>query len=257
MDEKLREALDTGRELYTKNEYERAQPYLAQVAAANVNYADVFNMLGVIHHEAGQFSKAQSNFEEALRINPAYTEAALNLSVTYNDMGQYAKAKQIYQNALQASTNPGGKLDAFVLGKLANMYADIAEVFSSSGCHDEAIAEYRRALGLRPSFIDLRVKLAQVLRDAGQGSDALRELKTALAQDPLFIPARIHYGITLFIEKQPQEALLTLQGVLEEEPDNSRARMYLNMIQSHSQRTQSDHESIAPIEAKKEEDFDL
>ena len=75
MDDNLREALATGRELYNKKEYVRAEPYLTQLSEAKVPYADVYNMLGVIHHDGGQFSKAQECFEEALRINPEYSLA--------------------------------------------------------------------------------------------------------------------------------------------------------------------------------------
>ncbi len=236
MDEKLREALATGRALYAKKEYSRAEPYLAQVAAAKVPYADVYNMLGVIHHDGGQFSKAQGCFEEALRINPGYTEASLNLAVTYNDMGRYQEAKEIYLTALTQSTRPGGKLDSFVMGKLANMYADIAEVFVSAGAFEEAAAEYRRALALRPTFIDIRLKLAQALRDAGRAEDALRELKTILAQNPEFLPARIHHGITLFSLGQTDAAIGALEAVLEDHPGERRAALYLEMIRSHASR---------------------
>lgn len=233
MDEKLREALSAGRSLYAKKEYARAEPYLAQVAGAKVPYADVYNMLGVIHHDAGQFSKAQTCFEEALRINPAYTEASLNLAVTYNDMGRYQEAKDTYLNALTQSTRPGAKLDSFVLGKLANMYAEIAEVYVSSGAFEEAVGEYRRALALRPTFIDIRLELAQALRDAGRAEDAHRELKTILAQNPDFVPARIHLGITLFSLGRSEDAVAELKGVLEDHPDDKRARLYLDMIESH------------------------
>lgn len=236
MDEKLREALATGRALYAKKEYARAEPYLAQVAAAKVPYADVYNMLGVIHHDGGQFSKAQTGFEEALRINPAYTEASLNLAVTYNDMGRYQEAKDIYLTALTQSSRPGGKLDSFVMGKLANMYADIAEVFVSAGAFEEAVGEFRRALALRPTFIDLRLKLSQALRDAGRAEDALRELKTILAQSPDYVPARIHQGITLFSLGKADHAIETLERVLEDHPGEHRATLYLEMIRSHATR---------------------
>lgn len=236
MDEKLREALATGRELYSKKEYARAEPYLAQLVSAKVPYADVYNMLGVIHHDAGQFAKAQSCFEEALRINPAYTEASLNLAVTYNDMGRYHEAKDLYLRALNHSTKPGGKLDSFVMGKLANMYADIAEVYISAGAYEEGIAEYRRALALRPTFVDIRLQLAQALRDAGQLQDAKRELKTILAQNPEWAPARIHYALALFSLKEVGEAVKVLEGVLADEPENRRARLYLDMVQSHMAR---------------------
>jgi tetratricopeptide (TPR) repeat protein len=236
MDEKLREALDAGRALYAKKEYARAEPYLSQVASADVPYADVYNMLGVIHHDGGQFSKAQQAFEKALNINPNYTEASLNLSVTYNDMGKYHEAKDIYLSALTQSTRPGGKLDSFVMGKLANMYAEIADVYVSSGAFEEAIGEFRRALALRPTFIDIRLKLAQALRDAGRAEDALRELTTILAQNADYLPARIHHGITLFSLGRADEAMEKLQGVLKDHPENPRASLYLDMIKSHQER---------------------
>ena len=233
MDEKLREALAVGRDLYRQKEYLRAEPFLAQVAQAKVPYADVYNMLGVIYHDMGQFSRAQQSFEEAIKINPAYTEASLNLAVTYNDMGRYAEAKDLYLGALTSSTRPGGKLDSFVMGKLANMYADIASVFANAGAFDEAIGEYRRALALRPTFVDLRLKLAEALRDAGRPQDALRELKAILAQNPDYLPARIHYGLTLFSAGDPAAALGELGAVVADHPDNTRARLYLDMIRAH------------------------
>jgi tetratricopeptide (TPR) repeat protein len=236
MDDKLREALTTGRELYGQKEYARAEPYLAALAAAKVGYADVYNMLGVVYHDAGQFSKAQGCFEEALRINPAYTEASLNLAVTYNDMGKYVEAKDLYLGALTSSTRPGAKLDSFVMGKLANMYADIAGVFASSGSYDEAIAEYRRALALRPTFIDIRLKLAATLRDAGKGHDALRELKAVLAQNPDYLPARIHLGLTMFSTGDVAGAEHELQAVVAAHPDERRARLYLQMIREYAAR---------------------
>jgi tetratricopeptide (TPR) repeat protein len=236
MDQTVREALETGRTLYAQKEYMRAEPYLAQVAAAKLPYADVYNMLGVAYHDAGQFSRAQSCFEEALRINPQYTEATLNLAVIYNDLGRYGDAKELYLGALSSSTKPGAKLDSFVLGKLANMYADIAAVFASSGAFDEAIGEYRRALTLRPTFLDLRLKLATTLREAGRPHDALRELKAVLAQNPDYLPARLHHGLTLFSVGDSPGAVEELESVLHSHPDDHRAALYLGMVRDHMRR---------------------
>lgn len=240
MDDKLREALSAGRDLYRQKEFLRAEPYLAQVAQANVPYADVYNMLGVIYHDMGQFSRAQQCFEEAIKINPAYTEASLNLAVTYNDMGRYADAKELYLGALTSSTRPGGKLDSFVMGKLANMYAEIASVFAAAGAFEEAIGEYRRALALRPTFVDLRLKLAEALRDAARPQEALRELKAILAQNPDYLPARIHHGLTLFSTGDAAAAMKELGQVVADHPDNGRAKLYLEMIRSHAAKAAGD-----------------
>jgi tetratricopeptide (TPR) repeat protein len=236
MDDTLREALATGRDLYRQRDFVRAEPYLAQVTAAKLPYADVYNMLGVVYHDVGQFSKAQACFEEALRINPAYTEASLNLAVTYNDMGRYAEARDLYLGALTTSTRPGAKLDSFVMGKLANMYADIAEVYASSGSWDEAVGEYRRALALRPTFVDLRVRLAQTLRDANRVDEAIRELRAVLAQNADYLPARLSLGLAQFSKGDHAAALQEIEAVLQKEPNNSRAVVFRDMIREHASR---------------------
>jgi tetratricopeptide (TPR) repeat protein len=237
MDDSLREALATGRELYRQKEYARAEPYLSQVVGAHLPYADVYNMLGVIYHDLSQFSRAQQMFESALKINPAYTEASLNLAVTYNDIGRYPEARDLYLNALQSSTKPGAKLDSFVMGKLANMYADVAEVFASAGLYEEAIFEYRRSLALRPTFVDIRLRLAAVLRDAKQYDDAVVELTAILAQNQHYTPARLHLGLTHFARGDHTSALATLEVVLQTEPNHPRALVYRNMIAEHRSRT--------------------
>jgi tetratricopeptide (TPR) repeat protein len=239
MDETLREALATGREFYRQREYARAEPYLAQVTAAKLPYADVYNMLGVVYHDAGQFSKAHACFEEALRINPAYTEASLNLAVTYNDMGRYGEARDLYLGALTTSTRPGAKLDSYVMGKIANMYAEIGEVFATAGAWDEATAEFGRALALRPTFIDVRVRLAQTLRDAGRLDEAVRELRAVLAQSADYPPARLSLALTLFSKGDHSAALQELEALLQKEPHHARARVIRDMIREHAERPRS------------------
>src|SRR5574341_2236182 len=152
MDDTLKEALALGRSYFNKKEYGPAEQYLTAVVEQHQSFADVYNMLGVLYHDQGQYQKAQRAFEAALRINPGYTDAALNLAVTYNDTGKYREAQETYRHALSRSGARQGKLDRFVQGKLANMYADIGDVWISSGMYAEAIREYRRALELGPAF---------------------------------------------------------------------------------------------------------
>src|SRR3954466_7298288 len=142
MDEALKQLLTLGRGFFEKKQYAQAEKYLSQLVEQNQSFADVYNMLGIVYHDQGQFARAQRAFEAALRLNPAYTEAALNLAVIYNDMGKYREAKEVYQAALsrqRTDTGPGG-LDSFVKGKIANMYAEIGDVFASSGMSAEAVA---------------------------------------------------------------------------------------------------------------------
>src|SRR5437762_1607019 len=125
MSDRVQQLIALGREHYNAGELERAEPFLAEAAAARPNYPDLYNMLGVVYHAQGRFSDAEEAFETALRLNPRYTEAALNLSVTYNDRGKYDRAREVYTRAVSASVGQPNALDRFARGKLANMHADL------------------------------------------------------------------------------------------------------------------------------------
>ena len=229
MDDTLKQALALGRGYYLKKDYGLAEQYLTQIVEQNQSFADVYNMLGVIYHDQGQYQKALRAFEAALRINPGYTDAALNLAVTYNDTGRYKDAQDTYRHALSRSGASPGKLDRFVQGKLANMYADIGDVYLSAGLYAEAIAEYRRALTLGPTFVDLRAKLAGALRDSGERDAAIAEYEEVVRQAPSFVPARLNLGLSLYAAGRKEDATAHWRKVLEISPGNRNAEMYLKI----------------------------
>ncbi len=230
MDEALKQLLTLGRGYFEKKQYAQAEKYLTQVVEQNQAFADVYNMLGVIYHDQGQFARAQRAFEAALRLNPAYTDAALNLAVIYNDLGKYREAKEVYQAALSRQRASPNRIDPFVKGKIANMYADIGDVFASTGMLDEAIGEYRRALGLCPTFSDIRMKLADACRDKGDHPEALAQFEEILRINPNYLPGRIHYGIALYSAGHKTDAVRVWEDVLATYPGNRSAEMYLNLV---------------------------
>ncbi len=229
MDDTLKQALALGRGYFLKKEYGLAEQYLTQVVEQNPTFADVQNMLGIVFHDQGQYQKAQRAFEAALRINPGYTDAALNLAVTYNDTGRYREAQETYRQALSQSGARPGKLDRFVLGKLANMYAEIGDVFLSSGLYPEAIAEYRRALELGPGFVDIRARLAAAHRDAGERDLAIAEYEEIVRQNPTYVPARLALGLCHLSAGRREEAVAQWQKALEVSPGHRTAQAYLKL----------------------------
>jgi tetratricopeptide (TPR) repeat protein len=232
MDERLRQLITLGREHYVAREFEKAERYLAQVVQEHRGFADIFNMLGVIYHEQGRFTDAQQSFEGALKINPNYTEAALNLSVTYNDLGKYDKAREVYSRAVSNSHRQPRSLDPFARGKIANMHADLGAVYASVGFYEEGIGEYRRALEMCPSFVDVRTRLANVYRDAGDYDSALAEFAQIKLARPDYLPARVALGVTLFSLGRVQDAIDEWELVLGEDPTNKTAGVYLKMVRA-------------------------
>jgi tetratricopeptide (TPR) repeat protein len=158
METDLKELYQTGKESFQKGVYPKAQECFEKFIKKNKEFADVFNMLGIIYHGQGNFTKAVESFEKALKINSKYTEAALNLSVTYNDLGQYARAKEVYSKATKAKRleSVAELQDDYARAKVANMHSELGDVYRSIGLYDEAIEEYRKALKLKPQFVDIK-----------------------------------------------------------------------------------------------------
>ena len=66
MDDRLRNLMHQAREHYENREYAEAEPILMQIVREHQGFADMFNMLGVIHHGHGRFTQAQEMFEHLL-----------------------------------------------------------------------------------------------------------------------------------------------------------------------------------------------
>lgn len=229
LDPELRRQMALARELYAHHEYDRAEPLLREIVAQHPGSAEMFNLLGVIAHHRGRYDEAQRLLEQALHINPGYTEAALNLAVIYNDTGRYGEAQQVYGEAMRRSGAPTEKPDPFARGKLANMHAATAEAYRGLCMYAEAADEYRRALGLCPTFPDLHCQLGMTLSEAGRREEAVEALRQAIAHNPSYVQARVLLGAELYALGRREEARAAWQEALSLDPQNRRIQVYLNL----------------------------
>jgi tetratricopeptide (TPR) repeat protein len=243
MDDRLRELVALGREHFQRGDYSVAAGHLEQVVSLGARFADVQHMLGVIYHQLGEFEPAQRAFEKALEINPDYTEASLNLAIVYNDLGQYERAQQVYGNAMSRARGaqkrePNGDepLDPYTRGKIANLHAAVGDGYLSVRRPGDAAAEYRRALALCPTFVDLRLKLAQGLLEGGDLDGALAELRLAIQHSPSFLPARVALGTTLYASGKLDEAVAQWEEVLRIDAHHRTAGMYLKLARSQARK---------------------
>jgi Tfp pilus assembly protein PilF len=231
MDDHIKQLLLLGREHYAKREYEKAEPLLRQVAKHTDRFADVFDMLGVIAHSAGNFILARDWFERALVLNPNYTEAQLNLMVTLNDLGDYAEARKLY-GQLRKRSGPREAADNFVKGRIANMHAELSQAYGDVGMQVEAIHELEKAVALCPNFPDLRTRLGVQYRDAGDRARALEQFERAKEDNPDYLQARLMLGVLHLSGGDHDKAEREFSAVLERDPGNTGAGMYLRILRA-------------------------
>lgn len=231
MDE-IRNLFSEGKKAFQQHHYDLARRLFTELIEKKHYFADVYNMLGVIDHHAGEFTQAVSHFEKALKINPNYTEALLNLAVLYNDLGDYKRARALYAKVQKKSKeHKGSKMDPFIRAKLANRHADLGDLYEGIGFYNEAIAEYEKALKLGPNFLDIRCKLGICLREQQKYKEAIAEFKKVLKANPKYLYAKIQLGVTQYAAGKTKDAVTQWKEVLKKQKNHEGAKMYLRLAE--------------------------
>lgn len=231
METAMIELYHLGREAFDEGRYDDAQRFFVKLEGVGCRFADVFNMLGAISFSKGDHAAARKRFQEALDINPRYTEACLNLAVTMNELGDYGSGEAAFNRARTASLVEQGTLDPYVKGRLANLHADIGEIYHGLGLHEEAVTEYLKALSLGPSFPDLRTRLGVLYRDMGEHDKAVQEFTRVKRDHPAYSTASIQLGISYYSRGQVELAVDEWNSILSKDPGNPKALMYLKLAE--------------------------
>ncbi len=233
MDKGLHEYLELGRQAFEGRDYVSAIKNFELALRGNRNFADVLNLLGVSYYIVGRYDDAVKALKKALEINPRYTEAALNLAVVYNEKGDFDESQKVYALAKYAVKDEETPyMDHHVKGKLANMYAEIGDIYKDFGLYDKAAEEYKKALTLRPEFVDIKTSLGAVYRDMGDFSRSLKELKEAVAMNPAFSRSRIQLGLTYYTMGEDSKAKEEWMEVLRNSPGDRLVRMYMKLLET-------------------------
>lgn len=217
---------------FDAKKYDEAEPLLENLAKSGGKFADIYYMLGVISHSKGKFEQAVRYLEQSLEINPNYMEAALNLTVILNDLGHYQRAHEVYQNALKTASKAGqGRLDPLVLSKLANMHAELGDVYRSLGEYGEAIQEYEKAVRLRPMFVDIQTRLGIALRENGEIARSIEQLKVAQGLNPNYPLATLNLAVSLYAAGEYSESAKAAGLILKQDAAHKEALLYKRMAE--------------------------
>lgn len=232
MTHSIQEMVESGKQYFEQKDYAKAEHVFKKILSHQPNYADILNLLGVIHHIEGKFDSAIDLFEKSLKINPRYTEAILNLAVLYNDLGKYKDAKKLYAQLKKNQTIKHKHIEPVLKGKLSNLHADIGDIYRNLGLYEHAIDEYKKALNLNPKYVDIKTKLGIAYRENKQLKESLLELTDATKTDAKYITAKIQLGVTYYSMGKMNDAKKQWNQILEKDPGNEYAKMYLKLCEN-------------------------
>ncbi len=131
--------------------------------------------LGYAEFIKGNFVAAEQKFRQALTINPAYTDAANSLGTVYQSLGEFYKAIDTFQQMLDA--NPDSVEGLFGKARALLELADHAG-------YTEAIQLLKRAVEIRPDFLEALLNLAAAQLSFDMPDKAMDCCKQALDMHP-------------------------------------------------------------------------
>lgn len=232
MSRELSTLVTAGKRAFAENDLARAEKVLQEAIDGGANYADIHYMMGQIHHRRGKLRQAVEHFETSAAINPAYTEALLALSITLSDLGRYEEAREAYRRASNSVAELGAPVEGNLFrGRVANLHAELGELYRALGQHAEAVEEYRKAVRTAPTFPDLRLRLAATLREAGRIAEGLSEVERVIAERPDLVSAHLQHGILLYLAGEKEKARRAWEEALFREPTNRLVQFYLNTLE--------------------------
>ncbi len=191
--------------------------------------ADIHNKLGLIAFQTGEMNEAINLFKKAIEINPNYTEASLNLTIAYNEIGKYEEADGAFSQAAGVIQKEPDSIDPYIQGKLANEHAKLGNTYFEASQLDEAEAQYRKVLSMRPDFVDVLTRLGIILRGKKAFDEAIELFLKAKRINPRYTRAGIHLGITYYIQGSTELAFAEWEEVQKINPRGDEAKIYLAM----------------------------
>jgi tetratricopeptide (TPR) repeat protein len=208
--------------------------------------------LGNVYKESGNPVMAVRNYRRALTLDPRHVMAHVNLASCLVDLGELDLAEEHAQQALTAGGQSLETLSALanvaehrrdfvnalsILETAARQYPDNPDLLVHLGCtcmlakrHEAAVSTLRRALELRPRFVEALNNLGQALFELGRLEEAEEVLQAALQMRPDMKEAYINLANVQIGQRRHAAALTSFGHVFELDPDNASAHFVCGMV---------------------------
>ena len=211
--------------------------------------AEALELMGVLLAQQGRVYEALAHFDRAIAVNPAAVGARHNRAQALFSLGRFEEARAELDAVVAARPDlqAAWSLLGSVLAAQGDLKAEqayrralqlrpdhpethynLGVFFLDSGRMDEAIACYRKALGLRP-FAPAHNNLANALRARGRLAEALGHYAQAVQLEPQFADGWSNYGAALREAGRIDEAIPALERAVALFPQSWSAASNLGM----------------------------
>lgn len=167
-----------------------AGTYLAEVVRIRPEYAEAHEELGKVHRKLGMLQEAEQSLRTAIRLKPDLFGAVYALAQILQSQNRTVEAKTLYAQVEQMQEKRS------VLGRANVANADGLRLMEV-GRINEALAFFRHAQAIDPSFFMAAYNEGVALARQGKKSEAVAPLRRAVRIRPDFVMAHYALGIVL------------------------------------------------------------
>ncbi len=158
---------------YYEFELRRWQNVVNQNPESPVGYEN----LGFIYYKMERYSQAINTFNRALDLDPDRVMAKINLGRTYRELGDSELAIKYLEEGADFTT-PTNK---------AGPFYDIAQIYEKDGNTEKAVEFYLKSIQDDPNIWDSRMALGSIYEAQEEFDRALVEYRSALDLDPSLV----------------------------------------------------------------------
>jgi tetratricopeptide (TPR) repeat protein len=161
------------------------------------------------------------------------TEVTPDLHLGYNNLGGLYADRGDYEGAIQLYKKALGVRPAFV-----NAHNNLGLAYFALGRIEEAVAAHRTALTFDSTYVEAYTSLGNVMLSRGDLTGAADLYRRALSIDSLSAKAYYNLGIVNYRLGQNEGALACFRRTASIEPDAARAHVSMGIIHSEEGRTE-------------------
>jgi len=229
-----------GQALVEMGRFGEAIEYLERAAQLKPNLVEAYINLGDAWRAAGKAEPALAAYEKAIALQPAHVIAMNNLGVMLKEMGRSDEARAAFEKVVQLDPAlPQGHSN--LAGTLTDKAAAIAEfrkaitlkpddaeahnhlgaLLEETGQLTQASGEYRQAIALKGDYATAYSNLANALQKLGRVDEAAEAHRTAIAIAPDSAQSWCNLGNLLKDHARIDEAIEALRKSIEVAPRTS------------------------------------
>jgi predicted O-linked N-acetylglucosamine transferase (SPINDLY family) len=163
--------------------------------------------IALAHHQAGRLVAAEQIYRQILQAEPQHADALHLLGVMSHQAGQEAVAADYIARAIA--------IDASV----PLYHNNLGEIYRLLGRPEEAVVCCRRALQMRPDYVEAHYNLGVALQYLGKFAEAAACYRRALELYPEYAEASNNLGVILLGEGRLAEAGQYCRQAIRIKPD--------------------------------------